>query len=245
MRVLLFDARYLIVQLKRFYYEQRGAVFLSQKIHTAVRYPVGRLVFDAAVPTRMRGDFQCKRKYQLDAEGSPDGDDPEVADDATDAADSAAAPVAAPAVEYRLCGVVNHFGSAHGGHYTATVRHSTPGGADDSGRWYNCNDATTAKVSAQAARSANAYILFYERVSPPQRVENVGSDTNSAAAAARAVATTTSTTIPPPESIAEQQLREETRQDAEAVAVAAELVAAVVQHDDDDAADTNRGNDAE
>ena len=206
--------RYLIVQLKRFYFERDGVSFLSRKIHTPVRYPTHRLVLDASGPsTHMHGDHQINSRYRaqrvLPARNPP----------------------ARPAFEYRLCGVVNHFGSAQGGHYTATVRHAgkaetnedaasagsqTKSEAVDSGpaRWYNCNDSKITPVPESAAQSSNAYILFYERVVP----------------SADKVARCDADTVFEMSQRKRQDLKQQ-RQNAEAVEVAASLVAAVAASD--------------
>lgn len=205
------------MQLKRFYFERDGVSFLSRKIHTPVRYPTHRLVLDASGPsTHMHGDRQIDSRYRarrvLPARGAS----------------------ARSEFEYRLCGVVNHFGSAQGGHYTATVRHANDikndgvgAGAASAGgqskspeadsaraRWFNCNDSNITPVPESAAQSANAYILFYERVVPSVD-EAMRCDAESACE------------LSPQK---RQDLKQQ-RQNAEAVEVAASLVAAVAASD--------------
>lgn len=55
---------------------------------------------------------------------------------------------------FELCGVVNHMGSASGGHYTATVKRGN--------NWYVANDSSLSK--ATTLNTSNSYILFYKRI---------------------------------------------------------------------------------
>ena len=57
---------------------------------------------------------------------------------------------------YDLYGVVNHFGSLNGGHYTAFGK-----GID--GNWYNYNDSSVSNASKKELTSPAAYMLFYRR----------------------------------------------------------------------------------
>ena len=57
--------------------------------------------------------------------------------------------------KYDLYGVTNHFGSLHGGHYTAF-------GKND-GSWYHFNDSSVSKALESEVVSSAAYILFYRR----------------------------------------------------------------------------------
>ena len=59
--------------------------------------------------------------------------------------------------EYQLVAVVSHHGnSITSGHYTAHVLRN--------GQWYSTNDSTVAQSSKLAARSLEAYILMYEKI---------------------------------------------------------------------------------
>ncbi|TMW68941.1 hypothetical protein Poli38472_001097 [Pythium oligandrum] len=58
---------------------------------------------------------------------------------------------------YDLTGVVHHFGSLHGGHYTAECKNA------DTQEWYDFNDATVSLVKKSQICSASAYILFFRR----------------------------------------------------------------------------------
>ncbi len=90
---------------------------------------------------------------------------------------SAAAPSPAPPaqrIEYNAFAVVNHFGSLHGGHYTALIRDRSAGGGGGGGsggggggQWLEYNDRSVNSFPAHKVPSAAAYLLFYERVSPP------------------------------------------------------------------------------
>ena len=55
---------------------------------------------------------------------------------------------------YDLVGRVNHFGSLHGGHYTACVK-----GSD---KWYTFNDAHVEECE-EGGRGDEPYLLFYRR----------------------------------------------------------------------------------
>jgi len=56
---------------------------------------------------------------------------------------------------YELVGVVNHFGSRSGGHYTANIQIG--------GRWYNMNDGSYNEIDKSHVITRNAYMLFFER----------------------------------------------------------------------------------
>lgn len=58
--------------------------------------------------------------------------------------------------KYDLYGIVNHFGSLNGGHYTAACK-----GID--GSWYNFNDSSVSSLSGKRIKSEAAYVLFYRR----------------------------------------------------------------------------------
>ena len=62
---------------------------------------------------------------------------------------------------YDLLGVVNHFGAAGYGHYTAFVRDLFAVGGP--GPWLRCDDSSVAEVPADDVRSSAAYVLFYAR----------------------------------------------------------------------------------
>jgi ubiquitin carboxyl-terminal hydrolase 2/21 len=59
--------------------------------------------------------------------------------------------------KYKLFGVVHHFGTAHGGHYTASGLRK--------GQWYEFDDSRVSDSSEAALKGDSAYVLFYERVS--------------------------------------------------------------------------------
>ncbi|CAH1417366.1 unnamed protein product [Lactuca virosa] len=61
---------------------------------------------------------------------------------------------------YGLIGVVEHSGSARGGHYVAYVR----GGLKDDWVWYHASDAHVREVSLEEVFACEAYILFYEKM---------------------------------------------------------------------------------
>lgn len=62
---------------------------------------------------------------------------------------------------YDLFGVVNHFGSLNGGHYTATCKSSIDNG------WYYYNDSSVSSAGNQKIMNDAAYVLFYRRRDSP------------------------------------------------------------------------------
>jgi ubiquitin C-terminal hydrolase len=58
---------------------------------------------------------------------------------------------------YNLFAVVNHYGHAGSGHYTALARHQV------SGAWYEFDDESVTRVEVGQVKSAAAYLLCYER----------------------------------------------------------------------------------
>ncbi|AYV80395.1 MAG: putative ubiquitin carboxyl-terminal hydrolase 2-like [Harvfovirus sp.] len=56
---------------------------------------------------------------------------------------------------YELVGVIEHFGSVSGGHYTANVKISD--------NWITFNDSSSYEISKSNVISRNAYVLFYEK----------------------------------------------------------------------------------
>lgn len=59
--------------------------------------------------------------------------------------------------QYDLFGVVNHFGTMTGGHYTSFVKNI------QTGEWLNYDDSAVTVVTEATVRSPAAYILFYQR----------------------------------------------------------------------------------
>jgi ubiquitin C-terminal hydrolase len=59
-------------------------------------------------------------------------------------------------VSFQLYAVINHYGDATMGHYTAVCKH------DALGRWYEYNDADVAEIHADKVVSPSAYILFFK-----------------------------------------------------------------------------------
>ncbi|GFT07774.1 ubiquitin carboxyl-terminal hydrolase 8 [Nephila pilipes] len=56
--------------------------------------------------------------------------------------------------KYSLYGIVNHFGTLEGGHYTAYCNTSSQ-------KWYKYDDHEVSEISASSIRTPAAYILFY------------------------------------------------------------------------------------
>jgi len=73
---------------------------------------------------------------------------------------------------YDLQAVSNHYGSAHGGHYTACSRVG--------GDWYECDDQHVRRVTAESVVTPAAYVLIYARRRPNTKDApklTMGSDT--------------------------------------------------------------------
>ncbi|KAG2387686.1 hypothetical protein C9374_001280 [Naegleria lovaniensis] len=60
-------------------------------------------------------------------------------------------------IEYQLLGVIKHYGSLRGGHYTCQVKNSNE-------EWYDYNDSTVKKLSHFNPSDSSAYVLFYGRI---------------------------------------------------------------------------------
>jgi len=66
---------------------------------------------------------------------------------------------------YKLTGVIEHFGSAHGGHYVGykqLFNHEKPRPTD---KWVLCDDSSISFLSKEEVLRRNAYMLLYERMS--------------------------------------------------------------------------------
>ena len=69
-----------------------------------------------------------------------------------------------PDICLRLCGVVEHTGTLHFGHYVAYVCGTPEQTADiDTARWYCCSDRHVRECSLSEVLRADAYLLFYAR----------------------------------------------------------------------------------
>ena len=58
---------------------------------------------------------------------------------------------------YDLYGVVNHYGTMSGGHYTAYCKNFL------SNEWHEFDDSRVSKINPRDAVSESAYVLFYRR----------------------------------------------------------------------------------
>jgi ubiquitin carboxyl-terminal hydrolase 30 len=65
---------------------------------------------------------------------------------------------------YLLCAVICHLGDMDTGHYVTYRKCYWPSGKV---KWYYTSDTDVRPVDLEQVLSANPYILFYERVSPP------------------------------------------------------------------------------
>ena len=63
-------------------------------------------------------------------------------------------------LQYSLCGIVEHSGSLHGGHYVACVKTRT---ADNRVKWYYISDSRVSEIQEEAVLRKQAYILFYHQ----------------------------------------------------------------------------------
>lgn len=62
-----------------------------------------------------------------------------------------------PPLVYDLHGVINHYGSLYGGHYTAFAKNST------TGKWFHYNDSVVNEVTSETEIVSDAaYVLFYQ-----------------------------------------------------------------------------------
>ena len=58
--------------------------------------------------------------------------------------------------KYDLFAVSQHFGGTGGGHYTAVCKNID-------GNWYDYNDSSCSKISANEVVTPSAYVLFYRK----------------------------------------------------------------------------------
>jgi ubiquitin C-terminal hydrolase len=59
-------------------------------------------------------------------------------------------------INYKLTAIANHFGSVHGGHYTATC-------LNPDNKWVEYDDVSVKQTQPELANNTNAYALFYSR----------------------------------------------------------------------------------
>ena len=71
---------------------------------------------------------------------------------------------------YDLYAVSEHTGSLRGGHYTTVARNFV------NGKWYDFNDGHVREVTAAAAVTPRAYVLFYKRRGGSLRWGGLGGD---------------------------------------------------------------------
>ena len=67
---------------------------------------------------------------------------------------------------YNLYGISNHFGTLHGGHYTANIKNIAGDGS-----WYKCDDERTEVISAPETSGSSPYVLFYCREDVVDNIE--------------------------------------------------------------------------
>ncbi|KAF4672932.1 Ubiquitin carboxyl-terminal hydrolase 20 [Perkinsus chesapeaki] len=79
---------------------------------------------------------------------------------------------------YRLIGLIRHMGSVGSGHYVAYCRH------EETNEWMEYDDAKVTKVDSAYVASLEAYVLFYQKVASPSRV-NIVAELQSAVQAGR------------------------------------------------------------
>lgn len=116
----------LIVHLKRFKTNGRW----SNKLDTFVDYPMHNLDLTSYWPA-----FRAEDKLWVDKVPKSDQ---------------------VPPFKYDLYGVVNHYGSLRGGHYTAYLHKNNKG-------WLVFDDSRVAMIPKEKVVSRDAYVLFYQR----------------------------------------------------------------------------------
>ncbi|KAI9672982.1 MAG: ubiquitin-specific protease doa4 [Caeruleum heppii] len=127
----------LVLQLKRFKSERRG---VTTKSTTFVDFPLARLDLSPYTvgPLAPDLDDEARRRYGP-AILAPD-------------------PTTTPPYDYDAFGVVQHFGTLTGGHYTSLIR--APSRA---GQWLEFNDRSVKEFDPRKVPSPAAYLLFYVR----------------------------------------------------------------------------------
>ncbi len=69
--------------------------------------------------------------------------------------------------KYKLSGVIEHFGSAHGGHYVAyrpLFTHQLHEKEEGDNTWIICDDNQVSYVKKRDILNRKAYMLIYERI---------------------------------------------------------------------------------
>lgn len=59
-------------------------------------------------------------------------------------------------IKFDLVGVINHFGTGQGGHYTAFCK-------DDRGKWFEYDDDEVREIDSQKVVTPASYLLIYQR----------------------------------------------------------------------------------
>ena len=59
-------------------------------------------------------------------------------------------------IKYNLIGIINHYGSAYYGHYTANCLNRN--------NWYNFNDEIVSRIKEKNIVTDSAYVLFYQKI---------------------------------------------------------------------------------
>lgn len=141
----------LVIQLKRFKSVRRG---FTDKNNAFVDFPLTGLdltpfcvpPLSAAAARDVQARYGPTAVLELDRSGNAMDDD-----------------TTTPPFEYNAYGVVQHFGTLTGGHYTALVRGSTTGGAAGGGQWFEFNDRMINDFGSRHIATPAAYLLFYVR----------------------------------------------------------------------------------
>lgn len=126
----------LVIQLKRFKSVRRG---FTDKNSTMIDFPLKRLdLTPFTVPSLSAQDAREAEAKYGSAILEPQHE-------------------TSPPFEYDAYGVVQHFGTLTGGHYTALIR------TDPRGHWMEYNDKIVRDFDSRYVQSAAAYLLFYVR----------------------------------------------------------------------------------
>ena len=127
----------LVIQLKRFKSVRRG---FTDKNNTLIDFPLTKLDLTPFSVSPLNPQARQEAEIKLGTVLEPEHE-------------------TTPPFEYDAYGVVQHFGTLTGGHYTALIR----GGAR--GQWLVFNDKVVSNFDPRNVPSAAAYLLFFVRSS--------------------------------------------------------------------------------
>lgn len=136
----------LVIQLKRF--SNFGSY--RDKIHDVVKFPIEGLdLTDIIRTTRSNSRFQNIYENINPNKSEDSSVHQPLSDMSTDNEEER--------IVYDLFAVDNHYGSLHGGHYTAYAKNF------EDNKWYYFDDSRVQPADPKESVSGNAYLLFYRR----------------------------------------------------------------------------------